>query len=299
MTRGLVCRGDGETCRRMVDSQTGEMANRNSEVVLWKDDLPCEGKQCPYYGKQCKEVMNLQFLLPTVEGLGVWQIDTSSINSIRNINSGIELIRGVYGRISMLPLSLTLEPIEVVNPDDGKKKTVRVLNLRTKGTMLELMELAVKPAREMLLPAPVDTEAPEDMKITNGVVLPDPDDESPELIMPQNQVSSDSGLVEDLFPEDPPHAKEASRAAHEAVVEREPTEPPPNKGIVNQQWLKDSLVELVAKGRTSYTEESLLGYMRVSYKGVEGDTVKEIASKLDKGQAAHFVKVIQDELDKL
>ena len=178
MTRGLVCRGDGEVCRRMVDAETGNMANRDSKEVVWRDDLPCEGRQCSFYGKQCKEVMNLQFLLPTIEGLGVWQIDTSSVNSIRNINSAIELIRGVFGRIAMIPLLLTLEPIEVVNPDDGKKKTVRVLNLRSKGTMLELMERAAKPAREMLLPAPIETEQPLDTE---------PDGESPELIMPQNQ----------------------------------------------------------------------------------------------------------------
>jgi len=191
MTRGLVCRGDGETSRRMVDAHTGEMANQDSSEIAWRDGLPCEGRDCPYYGNKCKEVMNLQFLLPTVEGLGIWQIDTSSINSIRNINSGIELIRGVYGRIAMIPLLLTLEPIEVVNPDDGKKKKVRVLNLRTKGTMIELMERAIKPAREMLLPAPLDTEAPEDMvPPTNGeeTDLPAPDEGvPPELIMPQNQ----------------------------------------------------------------------------------------------------------------
>lgn len=194
MTRGLVCRGDGETCRRMVDAQTGELANRDSTDILWKDELPCEGQDCPYYGKQCKEVMNLQFLLPTVEGLGIWQIDTSSINSIKNINSAIELIRGVYGRIAMIPLLLTLEPIPVVNPDDGKKKTVRVLNLRIKGTMMELMQRTLKPAREMLLPVPLDTEAPEDM-------LPVPDDQVPELIMPQNQVPEEEIFSEEAEPE--------------------------------------------------------------------------------------------------
>lgn len=212
MTRGLVCRGDGETCRRMVDAQTGEMANRNSTEITWRDGLPCEGRDCPYYGKQCKEVMNLQFLLPTVEGLGIWQIDTSSINSIRNINSGIELIRGVYGRIAMIPLLLTLEPIEVTNPDDGKKKKVRVLNLRTKGTMIELMERAIKPAREMLLPAPLDTEAPEDMEpVPNGEEpkLPTPDEQPPELIMPQNQEPANQEQAEkdteELWPEDMRH----------------------------------------------------------------------------------------------
>lgn len=274
MTRGLVCRGDGETCRRMVDAETGDMANRNSKDILWKDGLPCEGRQCPYYGKQCKEVMNLQFLLPTVEGLGIWQIDTSSINSILNINSAIELVRGVYGRIAMLPLLLTLEPIEVVNPDDGKKKTVRVLNLRTKGTMIELMERAIKPAREMLLPAPLDTEAPEDMEPVplgdEEVSLPPPDNEPPDLIMPQNQAPE-----EELFPEEP--------------------EPIVTKGFIDMDWLKESLKTLQDRKLKAWSESNLLSYIKTTYK-VEAGTVLEAVAKLDKGAANHFVKKIQDTL---
>lgn len=231
MTRGLVCRGDGETCRRMVDARTDEMANRNSVDIIWKDDQPCEGRDCPYYGKQCKEVMNLQFLLPTVEGLGVWQIDTSSINSIRNINSMIELIRGVYGRIAMIPLLLTLEPIEVVNPDDGKKKTVRVLNLRTKGTMIELMAQAVKPARELLLPAPLDAEAPEDMETTNDIELPVPDGQVPDLIIPQNQAPAD--LKEREGEDSPPGLWTTQEAS-----------PPIIQSPIDMDWLLDTMKRL-------------------------------------------------------
>lgn len=300
MTRGLVCRGDGETCRRMVDAKSGEMANRNSTDIAWKDDLPCEGRECPYYGKQCKEVMNLQFLLPTAEGLGVWQIDTSSINSIRNINSAIELIRRVYGRISMLPLLLTLEPIEVVNPDDGKKKTVRVLNLRTKGTMIELMERAVKPAREMLLPAPVDTEAPEDMETINGVSLPVPDDKVPELIIPQNQAPANLEQaqedIEGLWPGDAPHTTQV--ALEEQVVElaeqvKEKLER--QESFIDLDWLKESLTTLRAKKLKGWSEGELLSYMKSLYK-VDGKTVLEIVAKLDKGMSAHFEKNIQERL---
>ncbi|MBA7627678.1 hypothetical protein ES703_35145 [subsurface metagenome] len=306
MTRGLVCRGDGETCRRMVDTKTGEMANRDSKDIVWKDGLPCDGKQCPYYGrgKQCKETMCLQFLLPTCEGLGVWQIDTSSINSIRNLNSAIELIRGVYGRISMLPLLLTLEPIEVVNPDDGKKKTVRVLNLRTKGTMIELMERAVKPAREMLLPAPLDTEPPEDMEMKNGVSLPVPEEgPPPDLIMPQTQAPADQEQAEkdakELWPEASGEKKEPPQTKALAKTSQAKPAPAPAekaKPIINMEWLKESLGTLRAKKLSAYTESNLLSYMKTSYK-VEAKTVLEAVAKLDKGQAAHFVKRIQDTLD--
>jgi len=266
MTRGLVCRGDGETCRRMIDAQTGEMANRDTKEIVWKDRLPCEGRDCPYYGKQCREVMNLQFLLPTVEGLGVWQIDTSSINSIRNINSAIELIRGVYGRIAMIPLLLTLEPIEVVNPNDGKKKTVRVLNLRTKGTMLELMEKAVKPTREMLLPPPEEAEAPGDMS------LPVQDDENPDLIMPQNQAADD-----DFWPEDTPPTTAVAVVKPEAV---KPTEKPEQKIPSTIQ----ELLQWVASHGKEYTRTWIVNKLKIEEERLSSETagcyheIKELAA---------------------
>ncbi len=276
MTRGLTCRGDGETCRRMVDTHTGEMANRDSTDIEWKDGLECKGRECTYYDKQCREVMNLQFLLPTVEGLGIWQIDTSSINSIRNINSAIDLIRGVFGKIAMVPLLLTLEPIEVVNPDDGKKKTVRVLNLRTKGTILQLMERMVKPVSEMLLPMPADTEAPGDM-ITESVELPLPDEgPAPALIMTQSQ------------------------EPEEVVLPVEHAELWPEDSNIDIDWLRESLDTLRAKNLEAWGEDNLLGYMKITYKVAAGtDTVLAGALQLDKGQAAHFHKQVKEALDRV
>jgi hypothetical protein len=189
-TRGLVCKGDGVTCRRMIDTATGDTAGRDTKDVVWKEDLTCTGQECPgYKSKDCREIMNLQFLLPDVPGLGVWQVDTSSINSIRNINSAAALIRGVYGRVSMIPLTLTLEPQEVNNPDDGKRKTVRVLQLRARCTLRELMIQASKPAVEMLLPAPAEDEAPVD---NAGEVI--------EVESIKAQAKKD---IHDLWPEEP------------------------------------------------------------------------------------------------
>lgn len=271
MTRGLVCRGDGETCRRMVDAQTGELANRDSTDILWKDELPCAGQDCQYYGKQCKEVMNLQFLLPTVEGLGIWQIDTSSINSIKNINSAVELIRGVYGRIAMIPLLLTLEPTPIVVPGTGKQKTFRVLNLRIKETILSLMERTSKPVREMLLPAPLDTEAPEDMEAAEAELPVSDEGPVPKLITPQTQEEVEPQLEqEELWPED---------------------------ANINIEWLKESLETLQFRHLRAWYEENLLSYMKTTYK-VKADSVLTGAVELDKGQAAHFCKMVQGALDK-
>ncbi|MDD5701031.1 MAG: hypothetical protein PHU23_03180 [Dehalococcoidales bacterium] len=160
--RGCTCRGDGVTASRMIDTATGDKAGRGTKDIVWKRDFTCSGRQCPdYISGDCKEVMNLQFIMPDIPGLGVWQIDTSSVNSIRNINNAAAMIRAVYKRISFIPLLLTLEPADTVTKD-GKKKKIYVLNLRTNGTMKELMQLASQPVTELLLPAPIDDEPPFD-----------------------------------------------------------------------------------------------------------------------------------------
>jgi len=168
-SRGLVCKGDGLTCRRMVDKKTGDIANRDTKTVIWSEGGECAGQDCPdYQSKACQEVMNLQFLLPKVPGLGVWQIDTGSINSIRNINNCATMIRAMCGKVSWIPLSLTLEPTEVVNPDDGKKKTVYCMHLRYSGSAESLLLDNEKPRLQLLLSAPVDDEAPDDRHLSIG-----------------------------------------------------------------------------------------------------------------------------------
>lgn len=149
-SRGLVCRGDGETCMRMIDTDSGDLVNKDSENTELKE-MTCEGRECPNYAKgNCREIMNLQFMLPKISGLGVWQIDTSSINSIRNINSCLELIRSVYGRVRMVPLFLSIEPMEVT-PPNTKKKTVHVLNLRSMDNMIQAALNARKQPLELIL----------------------------------------------------------------------------------------------------------------------------------------------------
>lgn len=158
-TRGLVCRGDGEICMRMVDKKTGDLPTKESTKTEMKE-MTCQGRECPdYQSGNCRELMNLQFILPEISGLGIWQIDTSSINSIRNTNSCLQMIRAVYGRVSMVPLLLTLEKIEVT-PPGGTKKNVFVLNIRSTDNMIEAAIKARKPPLE-LIAGPADIEQAE------------------------------------------------------------------------------------------------------------------------------------------
>ena len=197
LTRGLVCKGDGEEALRMIDTATGGVAGRDTKDVAMKP-ITCQGRDCPEYGpRACGEVMNLQFLLPEVSGFGVWQIDTGSINSIINVNSALDLIRGVYGRVAMVPLILALEPKEVVNPDDGKKKTVRVLNIRSTDKMIEAYHKAQLPPLQLVASMVSGSE------FIEGEELPPAGDEHPHGDLP---VASEVGpeTDTDLWPEDEP-----------------------------------------------------------------------------------------------
>jgi len=114
---GLVCKGDGEVAN-CVNTDTGEF-----------EEIECPGRECEYYKKnKCKQIGNLYLMIRGVNRFGVYQLDTSSYNSILNINGGIEYAKKLTGgRLSMLPFFLDVISQEV-NPD-GKKKIVWVLRL--------------------------------------------------------------------------------------------------------------------------------------------------------------------------
>ena len=114
---GLVCKGDGETAN-CINPETGEF-----------EEIECLGRDCDFYkNNDCKAIGNLYFMVRGVARFGVYQIDTSSYNSILNINGGIEYAKKLTGgRLATLPFILELKSQEV-NPE-GKKRTVYVLHL--------------------------------------------------------------------------------------------------------------------------------------------------------------------------
>ncbi|MBA7669984.1 hypothetical protein ES703_78125 [subsurface metagenome] len=168
-TFGLVCWGDGEKCHRKIDTRTGEMAGRATKDWVWKDELPCDYEQCPEYPARCRRVMNLQFMLPGVPGLGVWQIDTSSFYSIREVNSTLGIIRNLTktpqfpdGRIAFIPLTLTVGPLEV-NPPGTGKKTVYIMHIKTDVKLADIVKQAMLPPGKVIVPEPEIEEAPADL----------------------------------------------------------------------------------------------------------------------------------------
>ncbi len=156
-SRGLVCRGDGEMALSRTSPKPGE-----NILPIGMEEIVCNPSNCDYYKKdQCRRVMNLQFLLPDCPGFGVYQLDTTSFHSMKNINSALTFIRGVCQRVSMIPLSLQLVEQEV--QPEGWCKTAYVLNLTCPHSLTEVQRYAQIPPGQALLLPPPDSEAPDDL----------------------------------------------------------------------------------------------------------------------------------------
>ncbi|MBA7665165.1 hypothetical protein ES703_73234 [subsurface metagenome] len=161
-TQGLVCKGDGVKATRKIDVETGDIARHTTQEWVFKD-WGCDPDNCEQYlEKQCRRVMNLLFLIPDVPGLGVWQLDTTSFYSIVNVNSCVDLIKRLCGRISFIPLTLSLEP-QIVEPPGIKKKTVHILQIRSDVKLADLQKLGLMLPERVLLPALEEEEAPGDL----------------------------------------------------------------------------------------------------------------------------------------
>jgi len=167
----LLCKGDGEVALE-TNPATGEIKQ-----------IQCKYKDCPYYQKgQCKEVANLLFY---VQGIpeGVFQIDTSSINSIKKINTAIDIIKSANGgKIAGIPLKLALVPMKVLA--DGKyNKTVYILHLYQPNA-------AVNP--------PVADEEEKDVEELVNEIMDEVENE--DFIFPPEEAIDE--VPEDLFPEE-------------------------------------------------------------------------------------------------
>ena len=125
-------------------------------------DLPCLGAECPLTkAKTCKPLGQLMFLLPKVPGVGIFQISTGSFNSLVDVNSYVEIVRGIAGRVSMIPLTLSLVPKKVTV--NGKSTGIFHLKLEYKGKMADLAKYRdVKYLSADILPQ-IEHETPADL----------------------------------------------------------------------------------------------------------------------------------------
>lgn len=127
---GLKCSGDGETASERVGT-TNEFKERQCPCPQQRTDQNPKGA--------CTIKAHLSVMLPEVSAGGIYQIDMGSINSIVDINSGIEYIRGLIGRVAMIPLKLRRIPTETHH--DGKKQIHWTCQLTFSGNIHAIAEM--------------------------------------------------------------------------------------------------------------------------------------------------------------
>lgn len=262
LTHGLVCKGDGETAVRMVDIKTKTFPGKDTATMAMLD-MACTGKECPEYkAKKCRRVMNLRFMLPEIPGLGVWQIDTSSGNSIRNINSCAKMIKNAFKRISGVPLNLTFEPAQVNNPDDGKKQTVYVMFLRTKVTINQLAEATRKQVKDLMIEPP-DLEAAFQVEVEEDIADLWP--EGPELGGPTGQAieAAKKAPVKETVKSEPVKSATTATATQAGTEGKEPDTKPKR----DPNTLKDINAALKAL-KEDYNMQPKEVYANLNVKGV-------------------------------
>ena len=271
-TQGLVCKGDGVISRRKIDVTSGAMASHTTVEWEWKDGLPCNPESCPEYSgekPQCRRVMNLLFLMPDVPGFGVWQLDTSSFYSIVNINSCIDLIKRLCGRISFIPLTLSLEP-QIVEPPGIKKKTVHILQIRSDVKLAEIQRLGRRRPEQVLLPELDEEEIPTDLY--------------PEEVLAEAELEPSKGgekIGEKVG------AAAPTKAKAQAAEEKAPDEVTGEGFHVDMTWLNESLKELKWTGDTAKT------FLVSQYKVDPQGSLEDVIGRLNREQAEEFVKEIQ------
>ena len=146
--KGLKCIGNGENAIRRND-ETGSM-----------DEIECP---CEKLGKDCNKRAFLMAILPKINMGGVYQISTGSYNSIVDVNSGMDYIEALIGRIQMIPLKLKREKIETHH--NGTKQTHYTLKLIFEGNIDFINQLRENTKRVLLQ--------------TEKIALPEPKDENP------------------------------------------------------------------------------------------------------------------------
>jgi hypothetical protein len=279
-THGLICRGDGKTCRRKIDPDTDTFANKDTREWELTDGI-CEPAHCPMIGtKQCRRMMSLRFILPEVPGLGVYQLDTSSRDSIININSQLApdafLRQFTRGRIAFVPLILSVEPV-VKNPPGEGRKTVYVLNIRCEVKLADIIRISRKSPAQVLLPTLEEEEPPEDLY---------PEEVLAEAEGIQEEESSSEG---DEKTSEVAKTQAAKQETSPAAEEKPPDEAIEGEGLhIDMTWLKESLNEL------KWSDDTAKTFLVSQYKVSPSGTLEDVIKKLTRDQADEFVKEIQD-----
>ena len=149
--KGLKCNGDGEIAY-CADEKTKDVIEKKCPCNLLD-----EGK--------CKQSGTLSVMLQKINVGGVYQITTSSFNSIVDLASGIDYVRALIGRVAMVPLKLRRVATETHHEE--KKQTHYTLQVVMDANIDAINQLRGDTIRVL--------------EHTSRIALPEPINENPEL----------------------------------------------------------------------------------------------------------------------
>lgn len=231
---GLKCHGNGEQAERY-----------NEQTKNW-DMVPCT---CPNLKSDenprgaCTPQSHLMVMLPKVSMGGCYQITTRSFHATVGINSSLDLIRALAGRIALVPLKLRRVP--TVTQYNGSKKTHYILNLILDASLPQIAELRQNP-EHLLIPARYQIEGPID---TN------PEADPVDVVVQDTVVDAEAlaKMVESTTEADlKTYAEDIAKASDEYKKRLE--------GFENPQTLQNFDDRVRVKGEASLTPEQLARY---------------------------------------
>ena len=290
-THGLICRGDGKHCKRKVDTDNGDFANRNTREWVLADGI-CEPEHCPMIGsKQCRRMMSLLFILPEVPGLGVYQLDTSSRDSIININSQLApdgfIRQFTKGRIAFVPLILSLKP-EQKTPMGAGRITVYVLHLTCEVKLSDIIRLSRQGPAQVLLPTLEEEEPPEDLYPEDVLAQAEETTEQTEVKADEtrDEIAREAQVVEE----------EVKR--QEAGEQEEPGEDIESAAFIDCDgfhielpWLPETLRAIHWEEKTAKT------WIASNFKVDTEGELTEVLARLTREEAERFTREINERAD--
>jgi hypothetical protein len=154
----VKCKGDGEiaTCGSEEFAKGLEKIGEDERGMI---QVKCLGPECIYQkSNECARMASLQVILPDLKGMGIWQINTGSYNSIVNVNSAIDWLRGLCGRYAMIPVTLMRVETEIAY--EGKKSKHYILAVDQNSFSIGDIQqwAALKTVERALIPAPDESK---------------------------------------------------------------------------------------------------------------------------------------------
>ena len=222
-TKGLKCTGDKTVaydiekkqdvecpCPHYIDDVNGEKAG---QIVTINGET---------FVKDCREVGFLFVMLPKVSLGGVYQIRTTSGNSVTDVKSGMLYVKDLFrGSYKMKPLILWREKTETHH--DQKKQIHYTMKLSFGGNLEEANRLIAndrrlyEPGRIVALPAPKDENPetePADIIEQNGII-----DEEDDASRPKNPQNPTNAAGDQLpLTEQKPQIEKLPEGVHPKVV---------------------------------------------------------------------------------